>query len=355
MTSLYSCKRVLITGGLGFLGSNLALRLVELGAHVTLVDSCVEGCGSNLYNIDSAMTSVETLVASIAETERLAPVLRKADIVFNLAGEISHIHSMLSPERDLRLNNLDQIAFLSACKLFAPGIRVVYAGTRQIYGKPAYLPVDEQHPVNPVDFNGIHKLAAETYHRLLTETGAIDAVTLRLTNVYGPRMALNLPCQGFLGTFFRKGLCGEAIEVFGDGEQLRDPLYVDDAVDAFLRAGAAGVLPSRVYNVGGPEPLPLSAIAGMIASAGGRSGVLCRPFPNHLQNIDIGSYRSDCSRIREELGWCPGVDFAQGVRQTLAYYRQCLEQYLDPVGISPVCSLDLHYGSLESTLVRNRA
>ena len=355
MTSPYSGKRVLITGGLGFLGSNLALRLVELGAHVTLVDSCVEGCGSNRYNIESALGNVETLVASIAETERLAPVIRSTDIVFNLAGEISHIHSMLSPERDLRLNNLDQIAFLSACKLYAPGIRVVYAGTRQIYGKPAYLPVDEQHPVRPVDFNGIHKHAAETYHRLLTETGAIDAVTLRLTNVYGPRMALNLPCQGFLGTFFRKGLCGETIEVFGDGEQLRDPLYVDDAVDAFLCAGAARSLPSQIYNVGGPEALPLHAIAGMIAAAGGSGGVLRRPFPDHLQNIDIGSYRSDCGRIRQELGWRSRVGFAEGVRQTIAYYRQCLDRYLDPVSSSPVCSLDLHYGSLESALVRNRA
>jgi nucleoside-diphosphate-sugar epimerase len=198
--------------------------------------------------------------------------------------------------------------------------------------------------VAAVDFNGIHKLAAESYHRLLTETGGLDAIALRLTNIYGPRMALNLPCQGFLGTFVRRSLTGQALEIFGDGSQLRDPLYVDDAVEALLLAGAVRHPQSRTYNVGGPEPLALRDIAGVIAAAGGKSEIFLKPFPAHLVNIDIGSYWTDSSLIRAELGWKPGTGFTEGVRRTIEYFRLHLAQYLDPQGLQPVCSLAIRVG-----------
>jgi UDP-glucose 4-epimerase len=338
----YQGRRVLITGGLGFIGSNLAIGLVEQGARVVIADSCVEGCGSNLYNIDDVAGRVTTVTCSIADTGQLAEHIRHADVVFNLAGEISHIHSMLSPDRDLRLNSVDQLRFLRACRQYAPGIRVVYAGTRQVYGKPKYLPVDEQHPVNPLDFNGIHKYAAESYHRLLTETGGIDAITLRLTNVYGPRMALNLPCQDFLGTFIRRSLFGSPLEVFGDGSQLRDPVFVDDVVDAFLLAGIVARPESRIYNVGGPEPLSLREISEITAAAGGRSEHFLRSFPEHLQGIDIGSYWTNSERIGRELGWKPEVRFADGIHCTIQYYRPVLSCYLDPQTPQPICSLPMH-------------
>jgi UDP-glucose 4-epimerase len=339
----YRNKRVLVTGGLGFIGSNLALRLASLGAQVTVVDSCVEGCGANAANLEGDGGRIAVVKCPISDEETLRERLASTDIVFNLAGEISHIHSMLSPDRDLKLNCLEQLQFVQACRLYAPGVRVVYAGTRQVYGRPRYLPVDERHPVQAVDFNGIHKHAAEHYHILHTDLGALDAIVLRLTNIYGPRQALNLPCQGFLGGFMRRSLCGAALEVFGAGDQLRDPLYVDDAVEAFLRAGLAVNPASRIYNVGGPAPLSLREIAECVAEAGGQGSVVSsRPFPAHLRGIDIGSYWTDSSRIRLELGWTPEVRFADGVRRTMAYYAGRLPSYLDPVTPRPVCSLPLH-------------
>jgi UDP-glucose 4-epimerase len=338
----YRHKRALVTGGLGFIGSNLAIRLVEEGACVTVVDACVPGCGANRHNLDEAAGAVRVLEHSIADAGALRDAIAAADIVFNLAGEISHIHSILSPERDLRLNCLEQMAFLEACRRHAPGIRVVYAGTRQVYGRPERLPVDETHPVRPVDFNGVHKRAAENYHELLTGPAGLDAITLRLTNVYGPRQALNAPCQGFLGSFVRRALAGEPLEVFGDGSQLRDPLYVDDAVDAFLAAGAVARPASRIYNAGGPEPLTLRGISEMTAAAGGRSAAMLRPFPERLRGIDIGSYWSDSSRAARELGWTPRVRYAEGIGRALEFYRGRLERYLDPEAPHPVCALPLH-------------
>lgn len=235
----YRDLRVLITGGLGFIGSNLAIRLVELGARVTIVDPQVAGCGGNPYNIAPVRERVEVIPHDIGDAGQFAGAIREAKVIFNLAGEISHIHSMEFPERDLLINAVSQLRFLQACARHNPGVRVVYAGTRQVYGKPDYLPMDERHPLRPVDFNGVHKYAANMYHSMLSRMGLLDGIVLRLTNVYGPRMSLSIPCQGFLSTFLRLVLTGKGLVVFGDGKQLRDPMFVDDAVKAFLLAGLA--------------------------------------------------------------------------------------------------------------------
>jgi nucleoside-diphosphate-sugar epimerase len=335
----YRDKRVLVTGGLGFIGSNLVIRLVREGARVTVVDPVIPGCGGNRYNIDPVAGNVEVLECSIADSTRLYSALSRCDVVFNLAGEISHIHSMLYPDRDLEINTTAQLHFLQTCIQAVPGVRVVYAGTRQIYGVPVYLPVDERHPVNPVDFNGVHKYAATQYHLMFCRMGRLDAVVIRLTNVYGPRMALDVPCQGFLSTYLRKALTGQPLEIFGDGQQLRDPLFVDDAVEAFLAAGAARELASRAYNVGGPEPLSLAAIAESLSSAAGLPAPARREFPEERKAIDIGSYHTDSTRIGEELRWRATTRFAAGVAQTLAYYRSHLRHYLDPDNPNPDCKL----------------
>ncbi|MGQ9633882.1 MAG: NAD-dependent epimerase/dehydratase family protein [Bryobacteraceae bacterium] len=242
----YHGKRILVTGGLGFIGSNLAIRLVGLGVRVTVIDSSVPGCGADEANLGPVRDSLTVLHRDIGDTPALESHIRSAALVFNLAGEISHIHSMKWPCRDAELNALAQLRFLECCARVHPNLRIVYAGTRQIYGKPLSLPVDENHPFRPVDFNGVHKAAAVQYHLLCAEMGQLDAVVLNLTNIYGPRMALWEPCQGFLGTFLRRMLLRQPLEVFGDGRQLRDPLYVDDAIDAFLLAGAAPQLPSKI-------------------------------------------------------------------------------------------------------------
>lgn len=341
----YRGKRVLVTGGLGFIGSNLVIRLVEEGADLTIVDSCVPGCGANLFNIAPVRGEVRFIDADLAEPEAIREDIASSDVVFNLAGEISHIHSMQFPERDLQINTVAQLRFLMECARAAPGIRVVYASTRQIYGIPDYLPIDENHPIQPVDFNGVHKYAASMYHQMLSRTGQIDGVVLRLTNVYGPRMALDVPCQGFLSTFLRRLLMGQPLQVFGDGRQLRDPAYVDDVVEAFLMAGAVDVLKHRSYNVGGPRPLSLTEIAEAATAAAGGPAVEYQPFPEEIRQIDIGSYATDSNRIHEDFGWKPLVRFEEGIARALAFYRENLARYLDPKHPQPSCRMPEHSGA----------
>ena len=324
----YEGKGVLVTGGLGFIGSNLAIRCVELGARVTIVDASIEGCGANLHNIAAIRGQVRLLPLDIGQAAEFAAEIAEADVIFNLAGEISHLHSMQFPERDLESNTVAQLRFLNVCKSEAPGVRIVYAGTRQIYGEPEYLPVDESHPIHPVDFNGVHKYAATMYHHMLTRIGCLDAVVLRLTNVYGPRMALHIPSQGFLSAFLRQIVLGEGLEVYGDGSQQRDLVYVDDVVEAFLLAGAHARPPSNTYNVGGAEALPIAKIAEICSGLAGGVRIKPRPFPEELKKIDIGSYQSDTSRIERELGWKPKVRAADGLRRSLEYYRKELPHYL---------------------------
>ena len=321
-------RKVLVTGGLGFIGSNLALRLARAGARVVIVDSEVAGCGASRHNIAGAEGDLRLIVADVGDEDALAGEIRGCSVVFNLAGEISHIHSMRDPARDAALNAMSQLRFLEECARQEPGVRVVYASTRQIYGVPQYLPVDESHPIQPVDFNGIHKYAATAYHLLWSDLGRIDARVLCLTNVYGPRLALWLSGQGFLANFLRRGLLGQTIEIFGDGRQLRDPVYVDDVVDAFLLAGAVEDPKSRLWNVGGGQPLALADIAATISAAAGAPAPICRPFPAEHEGIDIGSYCSDSTRIREELGWSPRVSFETGIGRSLEYFQRELPHYL---------------------------
>lgn len=338
----YRNKTVLVTGGLGFIGSNLAVRLVELGARVTVVDSSQPGCGANPHNLAPVADRVRLIAQDISEAHQFVAAIRDCDVVFNLAGEVSHIHSMMAPERDLEINTAAQLRFLEVLRKERPGVRIVYAGTRQVYGVPQYLPVDEQHPVEPVDYNGVHKYAASQYHLMLSRMGALDAVVLRLTNVYGPRMALRIPCQGVLSAFLRRALLGQDLEVYDGGEQIRDPVYVDDVVQAFLLAGSARSLRWRTYNIGGPEALPLREIAETIAGIAGVR-VVAKPFPPERKRIDIGSYHANSSRFEREFGWRPGVLFADGIRRSIEWYREHWDRYLD-AHRPAYCGMPEHHG-----------
>ncbi len=342
----YQNLPVLITGGAGFIGSNLAIRLVELGARVTIVDPVVPGCGGNPANLAPVRNDIAWIDRDISDAARFASAIREAKVIFNLAGEISHIHSMEFPERDLLINTVSQLRFLQVCAKENPGVRIVYAGTRQVYGRPDYLPMDEAHPIRPVDFNGVHKYAANMYHTMLSRSGHLDAVVLRLTNVYGPRMALQIPCQGFLSTFLRLTITGKGLQVFGDGKQLRDPLFVDDAVEAFLLAAKArsGFREDRTYNIGGPQPMSLLEIAQTMAATAGTLPVTLREFPADRASIDIGSYSTDSSAFRDGFGWRPRHCFEDGLATTLAFYRSNLHHYLDPNNPQPHCGLPEHLG-----------
>ncbi|HYZ83505.1 MAG TPA: NAD-dependent epimerase/dehydratase family protein [Bryobacteraceae bacterium] len=338
----YRGLKVVVTGGAGFIGSNLSLRLLDEGACLTVIDNLIPGCGGKQFHLKPLEDRAKLIWADIGErTSELEQALASADVIFNLAGEISHIHSMQFPERDLQVNTVSQLRFLLQCAEQNPGVRVVYAGTRQVYGVPKYLPIDEKHPIQPVDFNGIHKYAATMYHEMLSRAGNLDAVVLRLTNVYGPRMAIEISCQGVLSNFLRRALLGEQIEVFGDGQQFRDPVYIDDAVDAFLLAGTAPKH-SASYNVGGPEALSLLTIAKVASETAGSPPPVLRPFPAERKVIDIGSYRSDSSKICRELGWSPRIHIEEGMKRTLAYFSEHLNQYLGDIPSTQPCPMPEH-------------
>lgn len=337
MTERYSSRRVIVTGGLGFIGSNLVLRLVELGSEVTVIDGVIPGCGANEWNLAAVRRRVAVIRADLLQSEMYESALAGVHTVFNLAGEISHVQSMRDPERDLRLNTLSQLRFLTTLARLNPGVQVIYAGTRQVCGRPRYLPVDEEHPIEPVDFNGIHKRAAEHYHLLMSRDGMIDATVVRLTNVYGPRLAIGVPGQGFISAFLARALDGRGLEVYGDGRQLRDPVYVDDVVEAFLRLGMLTRRQPRLYHLGGPAALSLYEVARIINRAAGLAGeVTLRPFPSENLKFDIGSYTTNSGRLREALGWQPRVTFAEGIQRTIEFFLQHRQHYLPAPDCVPV-------------------
>ncbi len=318
---------VLVTGGLGFIGSNLARRLVGLGARVTLVDSLIPLYGGHLQNIADIRSDVVVNVCDVRDRFAMEYLVQKQDYLFNLAGQTSHLDSMTDPQTDLDINASAQLSILEACRRVNPGVRLVFASTRQLYGRPDYLPVDEKHPIRPVDVNGINKLAGEGYHLLYSSVYGIRASVLRLTNTYGPGMRVKDARQTFLGIWVRQLLEGHPIKVFGDGTQLRDFNYVDDCVDALLRAASADAAIGKVYNLGSAEVMSLKELAELMTSlvAGGRFEIV--PFPPERKAIDIGNYYSDFSLIERELGWSPKIDLRAGLVRTLDYFKIHRQHY----------------------------
>ena len=322
-------QRVLITGGIGFIGSNLARRLVELGARVTLADSLIPQYGGNLRNIADIRDRVTVNVCDVRDRFAFEYLVRDQHYLFNLAGQTSHLDSMTDPQTDLDINAAAQLSILEACRRINPGIRLVFASTRQLYGRPDYLPVDEKHPVRPVDVNGINKLAGEGYHLLYSSVYGIRSSVLRLTNTYGPGMRVKDARQTFLGIWIRQLLEGQAIKVFGDGKQLRDFNYVDDCVQALLLAATDDTAIGKIYNLGSSEVASLNDLASLMTGLvpGGRFEIA--PFPPERKAIDIGDYYSDFSLIQRELGWSPGVDLRTGLARSLDYFRANAGHYWD--------------------------
>lgn len=325
--SQFNHKKALITGGLGFIGSNLAHRLIDLGAEVLLVDSLIPEYGGNLYNIQSIQNQVKINISDVRDEHSMRYLVQGQDYLFNLAGQTSHLDSMHDPYTDLDINCKAQLSILEACRKYNPDIQIVFASTRQLYGKPDYLPVDENHLVRPVDVNGINKMAGEWYHILYNNVYGIRACALRLTNTYGPRMRIKDARQTFLGIWIRLLIEDKPFEVWG-GEQLRDFTYVDDAVDALLKAALAPEAKGNIYNLGGNQTLSLKETADILIAANQRGHYHIREFPPERKSIDIGDYYSDDTRIRSQLQWQPQIPLEQGLQQTLTYYRQHLPHYL---------------------------
>ncbi len=331
--SEYRGRTVLITGGLGFIGSNLARRLVEVGdVEVILLDALLPDQGGNPFNVEPIRDRVRIHRADMSDDSVVNHLVGGVDYIFNLAGSVSHLDSMVFPQRDLELNCTAQLALLEACRGFNPHVKIVFTSTRQVYGKPVYLPLDEQHRIAPIDINGVNKLAAEYYHLLYQRVYGMRTVCLRLTNTYGPRQLLRHNRQGFIPWFVRSAFTGEEIELFGEGRQKRDMNYVDDVVEALLLTGADESCEGEVFNLGGDEPVMLSELAEELIAITGRGRVRCTPFPPERQLIDIGNCYSSYRKINSLLGWRPRTPLREGLRHTINFYREHGRHYLTQDG-----------------------
>jgi UDP-glucose 4-epimerase len=313
---------VLITGGLGFIGSALARSLVHLNANVTLVDSLIPKYGGNLFNIHDIKDRVTVNITDVRDPYAMAYLIQGQDFLFNLAGQTSHLDSMQDPRADLDINASAQLSILEACRQHNTDIKIVFASTRQLYGKPDYLPVDEAHPIRPVDVNGINKLAGEWYHLLYNNVHSIRACALRLTNTYGPGMRVKDARQTFLGIWIRSLIEGKPILVYGDGTQLRDFNYVDDTVDALLKAAIAPEANGQVFNLGSKEYVNLKDLAAMMVQLYPSGHYEVVPFPSELKAIDIGDYYSDYTKANQVLGWTPQINLKEGLRRSIDYYTE---------------------------------
>jgi UDP-glucose 4-epimerase len=325
--SAFKDKDILITGGLGFIGSNLCRHLVNYGARIVLVDSLIPEYGGNFFNISGIEDRVQVNIADIRDRSGINHLVRGRDFIFNIAGQVSHIDSMMDPMTDLEINCRSQISLLEACRQNNPAVKIVFAGTRQVYGKPKYIPVDEAHLLLPTDVNGINKMAGEWYHILYNNVYGIRAVSLRLTNTLGPGLLMKHNRQGFIPWFIRLAIEGEEIKVFGNGQQKRDINYIDDVVRAFLMAAASDKANGEIFNLGGKEPVTLLELTQKIIKAAGSGSYVLKPFPPEKKKIDIGDYWGDYRKINTTLGWEPEVTLEDGLTRTVDYYRKFREHY----------------------------
>jgi UDP-glucose 4-epimerase len=319
-------KKVLITGGLGFIGSNLARRLLDLDAEVTLVDSLIPEYGGNLFNISDIEKRLRVNISDVRDEHSMRYLVQGQDYIFNLAGQTSHLDSMQDPFTDLEINSRAQLSILETCRKYNPMVKIVFASTRQIYGKPDYLPVDEKHPIRPVDVNGINKLAGEWYHILYNNVYGIRTCALRLTNTYGPGMRIKDARQTFLGIWIKLLIEGKPFEIW-EGQQLRDFNYIDDAINAFLMAAECEKADGQIFNLGGDEPISLHDLGKMLIEINGNGESIIKNFPAERKSIDIGDYYSEYSKIKKELGWVPKISLHEGLERSVKYYKKYLEQY----------------------------
>ena len=326
LAAFYKNKNILITGGLGFIGSAIARRMVEYGADVTIVDSMIPQYGGNLFNINGIEDDVTVNFSDVRDPYSLNFLVQGKDILFNMAGTLSHVDSMKDPHTDLEINCRSQLSILESCREYNPDIKVMYAGSRSQYGRPQYIPVDEKHPLIPTDVNGINIIAGERYHLLYNDVYNIRSCSIRLVNVFGPGHQMKHHRQGVLNWFIRQLLEGNPIKLYGGGEQLRDCVYVDDAVDVFVLAAAREEADGEIFNVGA-HPVSLKQFAEVAVKEYGSGEVEVVEFPDHVKQIEIGDYVADYSKIKKVLGWEPQVSLEEGIRHTINYYNAHQDEY----------------------------
>ncbi len=324
---LFEGKRVLVTGGMGFIGSNLARYLCDLGSKVTVADSMIPEYGGNLFNLAGYEDRIKINISDVRDQYGIKYLVQNQDMLFNLAGQVSHIDSMRDPYTDLETNVRAQVFILEACRKFNPNLRIVFASTRQMYGRPQYLPVDEGHPLEPVDVNGINKLAGERYHLLYGEVYGLKVTAIRLTNTYGPRMRVKDARQTFLGWWIRQMIEEKQIQIYGTGEQVRDLNFVNDVVNAMLYISVEPKAEGQIYNLGG-KPVSLIDLAKLLIRCNGSGSFTIVPFPQESLSIDIGDYYGSYKKIKKHLGWEPKVSIIKGIKHTIDYYKKFLQHYI---------------------------
>lgn len=327
LENIFKGKDVLITGGLGFIGSNVAGKLVELGARVSVLDALIRDEGGNMFNVEQIMDRIQVHIADIRDKEKTEELVKGRDYIFNLAGQVSHIDSMNDPFTDMEINCRSQLILLEACRKNNPGVKIAFASTRQVYGKPMRLPVNEDHPILPCDINGINKIAGEWYHSLYSKVYDMKTVSLRLTNTYGPHILMKHSRQGFIGYFIRQAIDAEKIQVYGDGRQIRDFNYVDDVVSALLLTVASGGCWGKAFNLGGNEQITLLELAKLITQTAGSGSYGLVPFPEEKKKIDIGNYYGDFSQFKALSGWEPQIYLEEGLKRTIEFYRKYKKYY----------------------------
>ena len=319
-------RNVLVTGGLGFLGSNLAIKLVEYGANVTLLDSLIPQFGGSFSNISPIRNQVVVNISDMRDANSLDILVQSKDFIFNLAGQVSHGDSMRDPQLDLGVNCVSTMNLVEACRKHNTDVRMLYTSTRQVYGRPQKLPVTEDHPTVPIDVNGINKLAAEYYHLLYHGTYGLRSTVLRMTNTFGPRQQIRSNRQGFATIFLRLALRGETISLYGGGEQVRDFNYVDDVVTAMLLAITNNQCYGKFFNLGSTKAYSLLQFVELLKKTC-TFKVESVPFPEDKKIIDIGDYYGDFSKFQAATGWKPEVDLEEGLDRTIAFYREHREVY----------------------------
>lgn len=326
MKGFYKGKKILITGGLGFIGSNLAIELVRRGARVTIVDALIRDYGGNRFNLAPVKESVTVHKEDVRNTKKINRLVAGHEIIFNLAGTLSHVDSMTDPMTDLEINCRAQLSLLESVRKYDPDTRIILAGTRNQYGKAKYLPVDENHPQEPTDINGVNNIAAEKYHLMYTKVYGIPTVSLRMTNTFGPRHQMKHSRQGVLNWFIRQILDGKTITLFGTGKQIRDVNYVDDVVDALLLVGGSRTGWGQAYNLGG-TPVSLKDFVQKVIKVVGKGKVITKPFPPDRKIIEVGDYIASTKKIRKTYGWRPKVSLEEGIERTVEYYRKYKKHY----------------------------
>ena len=323
---MFKDKRILITGGLGFIGSTLAIRLVDEGASVVIVDALIAGYGGNRFNIESVKDRIEVVIADVRDSKKIDKLVSGKDIIFNLAGTLSHVDSMKDPMTDLEINCRAQLSLLESVRKYNRKARIIFAGTRNQYGKAKYLPVDENHPQTPTDINGINSIAAEKYHLMYTKVYGIKTVSLRMTNTYGPRHQMKHPRQGVLNWFIRQIMDGEEVKLYGGGRQIRDVNYIDDVIEALLRVGSSDHGWGEAYNLGG-TPVSLVDFVKRVIKAAGQGKVKVVPFPKERKMIEIGDYIASYEKIKKTYGWKPEINLDEGIERTISYYGKYKKYY----------------------------